>query len=64
MAMNHDRLCPAFQHVQRYAYVEPGFVRECVCDLIARIRADERALMSGAKPSGMSDLTVTDSPQH
>ena len=55
MAMNHDPLCP------------PGLKAvgpdECPwCVLLMQARADERALMSGAKPSGMSDLTVTDSP--
>ena len=62
MAMTHDPLCLATEILGRYAYVETGFIRNCQCDLIARVREDERARMTGAKPSGMSDLTVTDSP--
>lgn len=62
MAMNHDRLCS--QNLETLHDGGNGVTWDCVCHLIARIRADERALMSGVKPSGMSDLTVTDSPQH
>ena len=47
--MNHDPMCR-------------GGASFCDCPLIARVREDERARMTGAKPSGMSDLTVTDSP--
>ena len=32
----HDSLCPAMEEIRGYAYVEPGFIRNCQCELISR----------------------------
>ena len=60
MAMTHDPLCSL--NLETLHNGGNGATWDCVCTLIVRVRADERARMTGAKPSGMSDLTVTDSP--
>jgi low affinity Fe/Cu permease len=41
-AKAHDPLCSAIEEIGTMAHVEPGFVRNCQCDLIARSREDER----------------------
>jgi hypothetical protein len=40
--MTHDPLCPGIDEIGTLAHVEPGFVRNCKCDLIASVREDER----------------------
>lgn len=41
--MTHDSLCPGIYELEGLSHSEPGFVRNCQCVFIAKVRDDERA---------------------
>lgn len=54
--MTHDPMCSAIDEIGTLAHVEPGFVRDCQCQLIARVREDERK-----RAVLIADHTINDS---